>query len=522
MDGVDETILRMAARLGLHDGSGLLLDVAGTNAEDLDQLVGQLGSSKALEALSDACWDKDALLISSVQGARCLACRHDGASRVAIFYHTLGTGGAERITLDTVRMWRAMGYEVLLLCDEGWSAGIVVDEGVTLIELPDCLSPDHDVQVSRAKALYEALASFGADVLVYCQWLSPTLAWDLLATKLAGASFVVFTHGTTRVLTGYKNPAYLRLPSVYRHADGVVCLSEEDARFWGAVNPNVHRVVNKVDDAFLEMPKPPLSGHRICWVGRVSYDKAPLEMLEVLSLVRKDVPDATLLVAGPFGDCSQQHYQARSEELGVLDGVELLGDVAHHDLPELLASCDVVVFTSHMEGYPVAVAEAMAMGVPCALYNLSHLTLLEGARGALTAPIGDVGCLASQGTRLLTDKNLARQLGVDARAHVFELQSFDLEAFWDDLFESVAEHDGAPHKLGAEVACTLYEIGRAQQADSSRCVELETRLSETQSSLRETERALQDVWNSLSLKVGRLVTLPMRALRDAGSKVLTH
>ena len=514
MDGVDETILRMAARLGLHDGSGLLLDVAGTNAEDLDQLVGQLGSSNALEALSDACWDKDALLISSVQGARCLACRHDGASRVAIFYHTLGTGGAERITLDTVRMWRAMGHEVLLLCDEGWSAGIVVDEGVTLIELPDCLSPDHDVQVSRAKALYEALASFGADVLVYCQWLSPTLAWDLLATKLAGASFVVFTHGTTRVLTGYGNPPDLRFPSIYRHADGVVCLSEEDACFWRTFNGSVWRVINKCDQAFFEAQEPQLKGHRIGWVGRVSSDKAPLEALDVLRAVRDEVADATLTIAGPFGDCTSSQFQAHAEGLGVWEAVEVMGDVPHEQLPDLLASFDVVLFTSHMEGYPVSLAEAKAAGVPCAMYDLSHLTLLEGGRGVLVAPIGDADALAKQVVEILTDKALAVRMGAEAREHALELQSFDLDGFWGGVLASKSGAATGHLDNGAGVACALYEAGRAELALRDVAASMQARLEEASHASAEVAEALHAIEGSVSFRVGRMLTLPLRTLRD--------
>lgn len=512
----EELISLICGRLHLHDGSGLLMDLEGTNASAFDKLVGELGPSEAFAQLAAACWYDDAQLVSSVAGATSLAHGHADVHRVGIYYRTLGTGGAERITLDTARLWRSMGIEVTLLCDEGHAGSLDLEgEGIAVAELPNCLSPDPATQRRRPSALYEALSSRGIQALVYCQWLSPTLGWDLLATHMAGASFIVFTHGTTRVLTGYQNPPDLRFPAMYRHADGVVCLSAEDQRFWSTFNGAVHRTVNKCDEAFFAQPAAPLRGHRVAWVGRVSQDKTPLEMLDVLAHVRREVPDATLALMGPFGDCPLEQYRARAQELGVWDAVEVLGDVAHHELPEQLAAADLVVFTSHMEGYPVALAEAKAAGLPCAMYDLAHLTLLEGGRGVLTAPIGDTFALAHQAARLLADKDLARAMGADARSHARELQDFDLTAFWRTVLAAPSGAACDPLQNGAGVACALFEAGQAQLAARNVCDDLRSQLDQERHARGELEGVLADVTGSVSFKAGRAITAPLRGLRDA-------
>lgn len=517
----DELLQQMIKHLGAHNESGLLLDVAGTNASLLDKLVNELGAAESLSMLVDACEEKDALLVSSIQGAACLGAARRKVSRVALFYHTLGTGGAERVTLDLAFMLRRMGHEVLLLCDEGLSAGIdLADSGIALVELPDCLSREHDVKRRRPMALYEALRSYKVDLMVYCQWLSPSLGWDLIASKLAGSSFLVFAHGTTRVLMGYGNPEYLRLPSIYRHVDGIVCLSDENARFFETFNGAVYKVVNKVDPAFLDIPAAVHGGHRIGWIGRISYDKSPLEAIDVLSEVLKTVHDAKLVVIGPYGDCSPDTYKEHAEALGVWDSVEIIGEASHDALPRLMQRLDMVLFTSHMEGYPVALAEAMGAGLPCAMYDLSYLTLLEGYHGIVVAPIGDYVSLSDRCKEILTDNEFAQRLGDDARVYLRELQEFDLEAFWTKVLDADSGSAADQSELGAEVACVLYEMGEKQASERARSASLEGQLFEARESVSKMQDALDGIWNSLSLKLGRFITAPVRATRDMAMRFL--
>lgn len=508
----DLLIGRMRKRLERPGGvPGALLDAACSNAGDFDALAGELAAPDLLGALVDGFWGMDAELLSSVRTAKALRRREDPVRRVAMFYRTLGTGGAERVTIDTALLWRSMGLDVLLLCDEGQAGGFDAEaEGVALRELPDCLSTNPGQVRRRCAALHDALATFGADALVCCQWLGPNIAWDLLAAKAAGAAFIVFTHGTTRVLTGYDNPAYMRLPAIYGCADAVVCLGEEDARFWRTFSRVVRTAVNRVEPPFAAADGPRLDGHRICWVGRVSHDKAPLEMLDVLRRVVDEVGDATLVVAGPFGDCPRKEYMRRIDELGLDGHVELLGDVAHGDLPGVLAGCDAFAMTSRMEGYPVALAEAKAMGLPCAMFDLPYVTLLGRSAdagpgmggdvdeatergGVLVAPVGDVDALASQIVRILVDKGLASRLGEAARAHALGLQGFDLAALWAGIFGSADDAMARPAMPGAEVASTLLEAGRRLAEERRRAEGLDGALSAARMEADAASRAADEM-----------------------------
>ncbi len=98
--------------------------------------------------------------------------------------------------------------------------------------------------------------------------------------------------------------------------------------------------------------------------------------------------------------------------------VMLLG--ARDDVSRLLPAFDVFVLSSHWEGEPIALLEAMAAGLPCVA------TATEGAREILggdaaagrLVPVGDVARLGDALVRLLRDAGARQALGEAARARV--------------------------------------------------------------------------------------------------------
>ena len=98
--------------------------------------------------------------------------------------------------------------------------------------------------------------------------------------------------------------------------------------------------------------------------------------------------------------------------------VMLLG--ARADVPHLLPAFDVFALSSHWEGEPIALLEAMVAGLPCVA------TATEGAREVLggdpsvgrLVPVGDATRLSAALADLLRDAGAREALGRAARAHV--------------------------------------------------------------------------------------------------------
>lgn len=104
-----------------------------------------------------------------------------------------------------------------------------------------------------------------------------------------------------------------------------------------------------------------LSGRPVvCHVGRLIPVKNHEFLFAVFSLVRKEKPDAVLLLAGR-GELEQSLRQ-RAVDMGLADAIRFLGVV--DNVPDILRAADAFVFPSVREGLAMAVVEAQASGLP--------------------------------------------------------------------------------------------------------------------------------------------------------------
>ncbi len=130
--------------------------------------------------------------------------------------------------------------------------------------------------------------------------------------------------------------------------------------------------------------------HRLLVVGRLVPRKGIDTVISALPLL----PDTELLVAGGppaaqlAGDVEGHRLIEHAAALGVLDRVQLLGQVDHDEVPSLLRSADVVVCTPWYEPFGIVPLEAMACGVPVIAAAVGGLTdtVVDGVTGRLVPP----------------------------------------------------------------------------------------------------------------------------------------
>lgn len=101
-----------------------------------------------------------------------------------------------------------------------------------------------------------------------------------------------------------------------------------------------------------------------------------------------------------------------------LDGrVQFLG--FRSDLSDLMAAADLFVLASRWEGCPMAVLEAMAMGLPIIASRVGGVPeLIEDGKSGLLLPAEDAPALGRGIAHLLNNQGLACQLGQAARRRV--------------------------------------------------------------------------------------------------------
>ncbi|MDQ3063821.1 MAG: glycosyltransferase family 4 protein [Acidobacteriota bacterium] len=117
-------------------------------------------------------------------------------------------------------------------------------------------------------------------------------------------------------------------------------------------------------------------------------------------------------------------------ENGIADRVHFLG--GRDDVPDVLASLDLFVFSSLQEGLPVAVTEAMLAKVPMIVSDIEPLLeVSDNGKYAEVFQTQNALELTEKILKLLTDVNLREDLA--NRAYDFARENFSIEAHLKNL-----------------------------------------------------------------------------------------
>jgi glycosyltransferase involved in cell wall biosynthesis len=131
-------------------------------------------------------------------------------------------------------------------------------------------------------------------------------------------------------------------------------------------------------------------------------------------------------------------------------GVEVTGWLPEEEVRARLATATAYVQSSRWEGLPLAVLQAMAVGLPCLVLNaVGNRDAVEHNRTGLVA--SDTDELEMYLSMLLTSPQLRERLGRNARAEA--IQRFSLARFRTNLLDLYGvETADMPRRLRAAVA----------------------------------------------------------------------
>jgi glycosyltransferase involved in cell wall biosynthesis len=173
---------------------------------------------------------------------------------------------------------------------------------------------------------------------------------------------------------------------------------------------------------------------RLVTVGRLTRGKNALSCVEALPAIRRALPGTTLTVVGD-GPIRDQLARVASSA-GVSNAVIFSGNLGHDEVLDTLCRSHIFLFPTRVaEGFPKAVLEAMACGLPVVASRVSVLPHLLGrGRGLLldgTTPedvASGVLDLAAASVKL---EEMARRAREHAREYTLET--------WRDLIRSRLE-----------------------------------------------------------------------------------
>jgi glycosyltransferase involved in cell wall biosynthesis len=151
-------------------------------------------------------------------------------------------------------------------------------------------------------------------------------------------------------------------------------------------------------------------------VGRVDFQKAPLDFVRVAAAVAAVHPRARFLMVGHGALLDDARAEARRL------GVDVTFTGFRDDAPRLAACFDVYVVASLYEGLGRGLTEALAAGCPvCATSVNGVIDLVEPGATGLLAPPAEPEALARCVIWLLEHPEQARRMGEAGRERVGEL-----------------------------------------------------------------------------------------------------
>lgn len=188
-------------------------------------------------------------------------------------------------------------------------------------------------------------------------------------------------------------------------------------------------------------------GPMVLFAGRLQPLKGPDVAVASLARLRRDVPDAQLVIVGGAsgagaGATGPAELTALAESLGIRDAVTLLPAMDQAQLAQLYRAADAVVVPSRSETFGLVALEAQASGTPVVAADVDGLRYVVRDGGTLVAD-HDPDAYATALSRYLLDPMAAAAAGAAGR-------EWALQSSWDATVDRL-EH----------VYCDLWAVPAA-------------------------------------------------------------
>ena len=362
-------------------------------------------------------------------------------------------GGIERVLLNKVRWFAAQGgYELVVVTtdQQGRPPFYAFPPKVRMVDLGINYSVDNGrsplmkilsyfrKRRIHRKRLTELLMRERADVVVS---LFPSES-SFIPDIPDGSKKVLELHYNRFFRLQYNRSGLLGLADRYRmrqddrlvrRFDRFVVLTREDAGYWGAL-PNL-TVIPNAAPAVPDVRYDPQS-RRVIAVGRLDYQKGFDRLLDAWAQIPAATREGWSLDIFGQGEWEQM-LKERIDRLEISDSAHLCGPT--QQIFDEYARSAFLAMSSHFEGLPMVMIEAMACGLPVVSfdYPCGPKDLIREGENGLTAPEGDVTALAGAMARLMEDAMLRQRMSGEARKVTEAYSEENVMRQWQQCFDSL-------------------------------------------------------------------------------------
>lgn len=337
--------------------------------------------------------------------------------KIVCIIHSLDGGGAERVMASLASRLVARKHTVTLVTlDDGTVERHAVDERVARQRLnlmleSRGLAAKYFNTRNRVTAIRAVIGNQAPDVVL--SFCDRTNILALMASRALDIPVVVSERSDPAEQNLGTVWEYLRGRS-YSKAATIIALTESSAahlreRFTPAV---------RVIPSAVELPpiqserESAMENRRILGVGRFEREKGFDRLIDAFAAIATSRPDWSLRILGEGSERANLESQIRELELS--DRVTLPGWI--QPVWEELAKATIFALPSRYEGFPSALLEAMACGVPSVAVDCPsgpRVVINDDQSGLLVAD--DTSALSRGIARLIDDDAYREQIGAVAK-----------------------------------------------------------------------------------------------------------
>lgn len=358
--------------------------------------------------------------------------------------NSLLAGGAERVAVALLGELARRGHELTLVTLAGRDSDVFAApesvHRVALDQVGDSSGPLDALRRNggRVAALRRAVATSAPDVVLSFQ---TTVNVTTLAALVGTGLPVVIServdprfHELPRTWAALRRIWYPRAASLVVQTESLRSWATR-AVLWGSIEVIPNPIAAVVQHP-IQAKNASMGRQRLIAVGRLERQKGYDLLLEAFARCADAAPSWDLVIVGE-GSC-RGGLERQASRLGLDARVRFPGFSS--DVSASLSKAHAYVLSSRYEGFPNALLEAMAHGLPVVATDCPSgpAEIIENDRNGLLAACGSVEHLAAQLTRALTDGELRRRLGCAAldvqRAYALETVADG----WEGLLTSVA------------------------------------------------------------------------------------
>ncbi len=341
-------------------------------------------------------------------------------------------GGAERVIAVLSDELIQKGYDVTILMTAGDAVDYKLNDNVEVKQISDKTGGGLRGRIDRILAIRKYYKDNRK--AVYIGMETPTNIFALIAGSGLKMNIIV----SERIGPDRYESLKLR-DAVYRYLGKKFVFQTKDARDYfvqtirdrsliipNPVSPEIVRLAEGIPDNIVR-------NRSIISIGRLNEQKDYPVLLDAFAVFVKTYPDHELVI---YGKGEQEDLlKKQAHDLGIEDKVRLMGFA--EDIWQKEQNDKMFVLSSHYEGMPNALIEAMVMGMPvistdCPIGGPAEL-IKDGENGLLV-PVKDPKALCDAMLRLAGDEGYARKLGHNAGALKDRLNAPVICDEWISLF----------------------------------------------------------------------------------------